>query len=43
MMDSDFSAEGTKAVVDMPSGQLPVVVVPKPFYDPKKGLAGAAL
>jgi glycine cleavage system aminomethyltransferase T len=42
MIDSDYSAEGTTAVVDMPSGQLPVVVVPKPFYDPKKGLAGAA-
>jgi len=43
MVDSDFSAEGTSAVVDMPSGQFSIMVVPKPFYDPKKGIAGAVL
>lgn len=43
MIDSNYSAEGTAAMVDMPSGQSPVTVVPKPFYDPKKSLAAAAL
>jgi glycine cleavage system aminomethyltransferase T len=43
MIESEYSAEGTVAVVDMPSGQSPVIVVPKPFYDPKKSLAGVIL
>jgi len=43
MIDSAYSEEGTEAIVDMPSGQLPVVVVPKPFYDSKKVLAAATV
>ena len=43
MIESEYSAEGTTAIVDMPQGQSPITVVPKPFYDPKKSLAAAAL
>ncbi|MFT4650573.1 MAG: glycine cleavage system aminomethyltransferase T, partial [Flavobacteriales bacterium] len=43
MIDSEYSSEGTTAVVDMASGQSPIIVVPKPFYDPKKIIAGVVL
>lgn len=43
MIDSNYSAEGTTAMVDMLSGRSTVTVVPKPFYDPKKSLAAATL
>ena len=41
IIDSEYSDEGTAAEIDMPSDQSPVRIVPKPFYDPKKNLAGA--
>jgi glycine cleavage system aminomethyltransferase T len=40
MVDVGFSNIGTNGIVQMPSGQAPITVVPKPFYDPKKSLAG---
>jgi glycine cleavage system aminomethyltransferase T len=43
MIDSEYSSEGTTAVVDMASGQSSIIVVPKPFYDPKKIIAGVVL
>ncbi len=40
MVDVGFSKTGTAGMVQLPSGPAPITVVPKPFYDPKKSLAG---
>ncbi len=43
MMDVDQAEIGATAETVTPTGRLPVKVVPKPFYDPKKRLAAAPL
>ncbi len=39
IMDIEFSALATTATVIRPDGNYPVMVVQKPFYDPKKKIA----
>ena len=39
MVDADVAALDTELLVYMPDGQTSAIVVPKPFYDPKKQLA----
>ena len=39
MVDADVAALDTELLVNMPDGQTSAIVVPKPFYDPKKQLA----
>ena len=39
IMDISHSAIDTTATVETPDGRLPVKIVQKPFYDPKKKLA----
>ena len=39
MLDKPFTDIGTRAEAETTVGRLPVVVVPKPFYDPNKSLA----
>ena len=39
IMDIEFSALGTTGAVITPEGNYPVMVVQKPFYDPKKKIA----
>jgi aminomethyltransferase len=41
MLDIDYADIGTKAFAETSVGRLPVTVVPKPFYDPKKQLASS--
>ena len=41
MLDIDYTDIGTKAFAETSVGRLPVTVVPKPFYDPKKQLASS--
>ena len=40
MVDTASSEIGTTGLVQMPTGSAAITVVPKPFYDPKKSLAG---
>jgi glycine cleavage system aminomethyltransferase T len=39
IMDIEFSALDTTGTVITPEGNYPVMVVQKPFYDPKKKIA----
>lgn len=39
MVDADVAALDTELLVNMSDGQTSAIVVPKPFYDPKKQLA----
>ena len=39
IMDIEFSALDTTGEVKTPDGDHPVMVVQKPFYDPKKKIA----
>ena len=39
MVDADVAALDTEMLVNTPDGQTSAIVVPKPFYDPKKQLA----
>lgn len=39
MVDAGVAALDTELLVNMPDGQTSAIVVPKPFYDPKKQLA----
>ncbi|MGB1862806.1 MAG: glycine cleavage T C-terminal barrel domain-containing protein [Candidatus Puniceispirillum sp.] len=41
MLDIAYADIGAKAFAETPVGRLPVTVVPKPFYDPKKQLASS--
>jgi glycine cleavage system aminomethyltransferase T len=43
MVDVGFSQIGTTGMVEMSSGPVPISVVPKPFYDPKKSLTGGGV
>ncbi|MFT5657056.1 MAG: glycine cleavage system aminomethyltransferase T [Gammaproteobacteria bacterium] len=42
MINVAHSEIGTTAIVEMPSGRSWITLVPKPFYDPNKSLAGGA-
>jgi aminomethyltransferase len=41
MLDITYADNGTEAFAETSVGRLPVTVVPKPFYDPKKQLASS--
>ncbi|MGB2491466.1 MAG: glycine cleavage T C-terminal barrel domain-containing protein [Candidatus Puniceispirillum sp.] len=41
MLDMAYADIGTEAFAETSVGRLPVTVVPKPFYDPKKQLASS--
>ncbi len=42
IVESDAAEIGTELVAHDPAGARPTVVVPKPFYDPKKSLAASS-